>query len=45
MNGTKLYTDAADVPDFIGGVVEERSIRVEVEGEPTMDCIEVIMRT
>ena len=44
MNGTKLNTDAADVHRKMG-VVEERSVWAEVEGEPTMDRTEVIMRT
>ena len=46
MNGTKPDADAADVfrirPEH---VVEERSLRVEGEGKPTLDCREVIMRT
>ena len=46
MIGTKSTAEAADVAPFRrGGVVEERSIWSEAEGEPTVDRMEVIMRT
>ena len=46
MNGTKPAADAADV--FLlrqEYVVEERSIQIEAGGKPTVDRMEVIMRT
>ena len=46
MNGTKPIADAADVVLFRqNDVVEERSIQVEAGGRPTVDSMEVIMRT
>ena len=46
MNGTKPAADAADVLLlWQKGVVEERSIQVEAGGKPTVDSMEVIMRT
>ena len=46
MNGTKPAADAADAILLRqNGVVEERSIQVEAGGRPTVDSMEVIMRT
>ena len=46
MIGTKSTAEAADAVLFRqDGVVEERSIWCEAEGEPTVDRMEVIMRT
>ena len=42
MIGTKRYADAAGVHRKVCAV-EERSVRIEAEGEPTVDCTEVIM--
>ena len=44
MIGTKPVAEAADFP-LLGEVVEERSMWVEAGGEPTVDCMEAIMRT
>ena len=46
MIGTKSTAEAADAILFRrDGVVEERSIWSEAGGEPTVDRMEVIMRT
>ena len=47
MIGTKPAAEAADTraPQGVRGMVEERSIWIEAEGEPTVDRMEVIMRT
>ena len=46
MIGTKSTAEAADVIPFMrDDVVEERSIWSEAGGEPTVDRMEVIMRT
>ena len=51
MIGTKSTAEAADaIPitpqgEYRDGVVEERSIWSEAGGEPTVDRMEVIMRT
>ena len=42
MIGSKPDAEAADPRK---GVVEERSVRIEAQGEPSVDCAEVTMRT
>ena len=47
MIGTKPAAEAADTdaPQGVSGMVEERSIGSEARGKPSVDRMEVIMRT